>query len=198
MVIDDDWFLDMYFPPEPYRSGNLTPEQADDWRMLTGWDSQRPYYSSDGIDSGDARRLLAAIPDSLLSYRWNFSPTVGAILRSIAKHPQVRANCRAPDQIPDADDFRPISGILIDDPELLTFTPDIELGPLPAWIADLDLELRREYYHHRAACIRNSIFRQHWHAARHRYDLHDAESPPDEIDIVTGLRGQSVLHLWWD
>lgn len=194
----DGSYLDMFSPPEPFRSGNLTPEQADDWQMLTGWDSQRPYYSRDGIDRADARRLLGQLSKSQLSERWNFSPTVGTILRSIIKHPQVRANSPAQkgDAIPD--EHFGLSGVLIDDPELLTFTPDVALGPVPDWVADLDLELRREYYFHRARCMSGSVYRQQWHAARHRYDLHDADSGPDEIDVVSGADGHYVLHLWWD
>lgn len=190
----EGWLLDMFSPPEPFRSGNLTPEQADDWQTITGWDSQRPYYSRDGVDRADAERLLRETPESVLSERWNYSPTLGTILRSIVAHPQVRGNAPAPEGIPD----RPATGVLIDDPELLTFTPDIAPGPLPAGVADLEPELRRDYYRHRAGCIRDSVFRQRWWAARHRYDLHDAMHGPDEIDVVTGPNGTRVLHLWWD
>lgn len=193
---DEDGWLDFFLPPEPFRSGNLTPEQADDWQMLTGWDSQQPFYTPNGIDRHDARRMLGQLPESALSHRWNFSPTVGAILRSIVKHPHVRANEAAPDGVPDS--HGAISGVLIDDPELLTFTPDVALGPVPPWVADQEPELRREYYHHRAGCMAQSVYRQRWYAARHRYDLRDAVRGPDEIDVVTGPRGTRVLHFWWD
>ncbi|WP_154794510.1 hypothetical protein [Occultella kanbiaonis] len=90
-----------------------------------------------------------------------------------------------------------LSGVLIDDPELLGFTPDIAVGPVPPWVADLDPELQSEYYHHRASCLSSSLYRQRWYAARHRYDLRDAGRGPDEIDVVRGPHGP-VLHLWWD
>lgn len=195
---DVDPFLDLFSPPEPFRSGNLTPEQADDWQTLTDYDSQRPFYSRDGIGRADARRLLRQLPDTYLSGRWNDSPTVGTILRSIIKYPQVRANSPAPRGAPDPDEHGALSGVLIDDPNLLHLTPDIALGPVPPWVCDLDLETRREYYHHRASCMSSSVYRQRWYAARHRYDLRDAESGPDEIDVVRGPNGTPVLHLWWD
>lgn len=200
MVMDGgkDWLLDMFAPPELFRSGTLTPEQADDWQTLTGYDSQRPYYSNDGVDRADARRLLRNLSDTQLSRRWNSSPTVGTVLRSIIKYPKVRANQSASQATPRPDAHAAFSGVLIDDPELIAFSPDVKLGPLPPEIAHLAPELRREYYHHRATCMSSSIYRQRWFAARHRYDLRDALSAPDEIDVVIGPNGTPVLHLWWD
>lgn len=170
------------------------------WSEALDWElnfSQMPYYFLDGIDGQAARRLLSRLPESTLDNRWNHSPTLGTFLRSIAKHPQVKGNARLSDS-GELDEHAALSGVIIDDPELVAFTPDTALGPVPAWIEDLDEELQREYRISRELCIRSSVYRQRWLAAQLRYDIHDAITGPDELDVVGGPDGRSVLHLWWD
>lgn len=161
------------------------------------FDSQHPYYSLDGVDAGQAKRLLAHLSEEELGFRSNHSPTTGALLRSIAHHPQVRGNSRLHEGDALSDRFG-LSGLILDDPELVAFTPDIALLPEPSWIADLGDEEQRRYRRHRRWCVRGNLASQRWYAARHRYGLDDAVTGPDEIDVVGGLKGRSVLHLWWD
>lgn len=158
-------------------------------------DSQMPYYSARGIDSEEAVRLLSEIQGERLDDRWNDSPTMGTFLRSIAAHPQVRGNAPAPDgPVTDVG----MSGVLIDDPELLTLAPDVELGTMPTVLGELTVEQRTEYYRHLLGCVRDSVRRQQWFAVQHRYGIDDALAPPDEIDPVPGLGGRLLLHFWWD
>lgn len=166
------------------------------WRKDLEWEmnfSQMPYFSRDGVDGDQARRFLEELSEEKLGYRWNFSPTVGCFLRSIAAHPQVRGNGGLLEG--DSEEFRPLSGILIEDPELVAMEPDVALGPVPEWIEGVDEHLAYEYRVDREMCVRGSVFRQRWLAARLRYGLDDAESGPDEIDVVGGGR---FVHFWWD
>ncbi|WP_156224746.1 hypothetical protein [Pseudactinotalea suaedae] len=158
-------------------------------------DSQMPFYSSDGIDAEDATRLLKEIPKTRLRDRWNSSPTVGTFLRSIAAHPQVRGN--RPASAGPVTEVG-ISGVLIDDPELLTLAPDVELGTMPTFLDECTVEQKTEYYRHLLGCVRESVRRQQWFAVQHRYGIDDALAPPDEIDPVPGLGGRLLLHFWWD
>lgn len=166
------------------------------WEEALAWEmnfTQMPYYSRDGIDSAAAQRLLPHLPESVLSNRWNSGPTLGTMLRSIAKHPQVRGNA-AYVEADGIDEHAAMSGVLIDDPELVAFRPDVALGPVPDWIDDVDEDLRREYMISREMCIRSSVYRQRWLAIQLRYGLDDALSGPDELDLVGG----GLLHVWWD
>lgn len=163
-----------------------------DWML-----SQHPYYDRNGFDAPVAKHLLEHLSETALAGRWNNSPTVRTLLTSIATHPEVRSNSFGSTDVNDLD-VGALSGVLIDDPDLVAFTPDLELGPVPEWISRLSKDQQREYRFDRKLCVASSLFRQRWIAAQHRYDIHDAIRPPDEIDVVSGFDGRPVLHFWWD
>lgn len=149
-----------------------------------------------GLDGGAARALLSRLPADGLAERQNYAPTLGDLLTVIAAHPGEVSGIGyvvGPDR---ADERLSLDGLLIKDPSLYDFAPDIQLGQIPAMVRDLDEEDWEDYHEHRQACLTHSTARQQWFAARHRYGIAGAETPPTEIEVrLAG--GRHVLRLWW-
>lgn len=148
-----------------------------------------------GMGSETARTLLDRLPDSELDARQNDSPTMRCLLTAIAGHPQVTGigYVVGPDR---PDERVSLTGVLVDDAEMVAFTPDVVLGTVPAFVDELDDGLHAEYEEHRLGCVTSSVHRQRWHAARHRYSLDDALHGPTEI-TEEGPLGDRVLRFWW-
>lgn len=148
-----------------------------------------------GLDGAGADALLTRLPDRELEQRHNGAPTTRTMLTMISAHPQLTGlgYLVGPDR---GDEGISLTGLVLDDPDLLTFVPDIVAGPLPRLMQHLDERARAEYLDHRAACIEGSVRRQQWYAGRHRYELGDAFEPPTEITEIQTVGGWR-LRLWW-
>lgn len=151
-----------------------------------------------GLDGGAARRLLRRLPESELGERQNDAPTMRDLLTVIATHPRVVTGIGyvvGPDRW---DERLSLEGLQIADTDLLGFEPDILPGRLPPRVRSLDAWAQEEYHAHRRGCVEGSVMRQQWYAARHRYGITGARTPPTEIGprYVFGHSG-GVLRLWW-
>lgn len=150
-----------------------------------------------GLDGAAARALLARLPASELEDRQNDAPTMRALLEVIAAHPVVVTGIGyvvGPDRW---DERLTLEGLLIDDPELLDFEPDVLSGPTPALVRTLGEHEQEEYHLHRRGCVEHSVMRQQWYAARHRYGIAGARRPPTEVDVRYVFGSGAVLRLWW-
>lgn len=150
-----------------------------------------------GLDDGAARALLARLPPEALTDRQNDAPTLRDLLMVIAAHPGVVTGIGyvvGPDRW---DEGLTLEGLLIGDPELLGFAPDVLPGHMPSAVRTLGERDQEQYHAHRRGCVQGSIRRQQWYAARHRYGIAGALAQPTEIEVRYVVASGAVLRLWW-
>lgn len=150
-----------------------------------------------GVDAAAAHALLDRFPATALDIRQNWAPALRDLLTVIAAHPGVVSGTGyivGPDR---CDERLSLDGLLIEDPGLFDFAPDVHLGPVPAMVSELGPEQQDEYHEHHFGCVAASVPRQQWYAARHRYRIHGADAEPTEIEERTTASGDRALWLWW-
>lgn len=150
-----------------------------------------------GLDAGAANALLHRLPATELNARQNWSPTVRDLLTVIAAHPGVVTGIGYAIGPHRCDERLSLDGLVIGDPSLFDFAPDIRLGPVSSLVSRLAPEDQEEYHEHRIGCVTASVPWQQWFAARHRYRIHGAEAEPTEIEECIAAGGEPALRLWW-
>ncbi len=150
-----------------------------------------------GLDAGAATTLLHRLPAAELKDRQNWAPTLGDLLTVIAAHPKVVTGIGYAVGPHRCDERLSLDGLLIDDPGLFSFAPDLRLGPVPTVVSDLTSEQQEEYHEHRRGCVVASVERQQWFAARHRYRIDGAEAEHTEIGECLTAAGDIALRIWW-
>lgn len=131
----------------------------------------------------EAYALLPVIPDEVLdtSRMWK-GPILREMLTATADHPgRVRAFGWVSWGY--SRNSLILNRLEIQDPAFSGLVPDIVLLPPPAYVDELNDELRKDYDEHRGTCLYSSVVRQQWHVARAKYGLRSAESPPLRPDL---------------
>lgn len=162
-----------------------------------------PEYASEYIeiwrlDAPAAATLLDLLPESELAYReGDPRPGVGDALQCVAENPGVVSAfgyLHGPDR---GLECLTIRGVTIDDPDLLSFRPDMAFGTTPSFtdLGECDLV---KYEIHREECLTSSVCRQQITAVRHRYGLRSTEHWPREFETcVNPATGRRELLLRW-
>ena len=133
-----------------------------------------------GLGATEAAILLERLPPGDLLDRQNFSPTLGAFLRSAVAYPgevELHGYCVGPDR---EDERVSVEGVL------LYAHPELIIAQETPW---------REAPHP-ASCQCAEL----WRIAQHDYGLADAECPPDEYGRFRSRRrpDEHCWRLWWD